>query len=231
LFLAAGMILSTMLVTGAWMKISETQTIAVTGSARKTVRSDLIIWRGGFAAEAGTLLEAQRKLKADLAKVELFLQSRGVTNFLFTPISIQELQATIKSENGSTQQKTAGYRLVQTVRIDSEDVERILKLDPDSAALVEQGVLFTPAAPEYVYTKAGEAKIEMLADATRDARARAEQIAVQGGRIIAQLKSARMGVFQITPIHSLQTSWDGINDTSSLEKTVTAVVTATFSLK
>jgi hypothetical protein len=231
LFLAAGLILSAMLVTRAWMRIAESQTIAVTGSARKNVRSDLIIWRGSFATEAATLLEAQRTLKADLAKVEAFLQTKGVTNFFFTPISIQELQATLKGADGSLQRKTAGYRLTQTVRIDSADVERIMQLDRDSTALVEQGVLFTPVAPEYIYTKAGDTKVEMLAEATKDARARAEQIGAQGSRRISQLRAAKMGVFQITPVHSLQTAWDGLNDTTALEKTITAVVTATFSLE
>jgi len=40
-----------------------------------------------------------------------------------------------------------------------------------------------------------------------------------------------MGVFQITPLYSGQTSGEGMNDTSSLDKTITAVVTATFALK
>ena len=71
----------------------------------------------------------------------------------------------------------------------------------------------------------------MLAEATKDARRRAEQIAGQGGRRVDHLRSARMGVFKITPLHSLQTSWEGLNDTSSLEKTVSAVVTATFAMK
>jgi hypothetical protein len=141
------------------------------------------------------------------------------------------LQATIKSDKGVTQQKTAGYRLTQTVRVDSEDVERITRLDRDSTALVEQGVLFMPAPPQYIYTKAGEAKVEMLAEATKDARARAEQIAAQGGRALRELCSARMGVFQITPLHSFETSGEGLMDTSSLEKTLTAVVTASFSMK
>ena len=111
------------------------------------------------------------------------------------------------------------------------DVDRILKLDQDSTTLIEQGVMFTPSAPEFIYTKAGEAKVEMLAEATKDAQVRAEQIASQGGRTITQLRSARMGVFQITPVYSSQTSSEGINDTTSLDKTVTAVVTASFSLK
>src|SRR5262249_25096317 len=100
----------------------------------------------------------------------------------------------------------------------------------DSVSLIDEGVMFTTNSPEYIYTKAGEAKIEMLAEATKDARLRADQIASQGGRGIAHLRSAKMGVFQITPLHSLQTSSEGVNDTSSSEKTITAVVAATFSM-
>ena len=40
-----------------------------------------------------------------------------------------------------------------------------------------------------------------------------------------------MGVFQITPLHNSDTRGEGMNDTSSLDKTITAVVTATFLLK
>ena len=71
----------------------------------------------------------------------------------------------------------------------------------------------------------------MLAEAAKDARTRAEQIAGQGGRGLACLHDADMGVFQITPLHSSNTSGEGENDTSSLDKTITAVVTATFLLK
>jgi len=230
LFLAAGLVLSAMLVTRAWLKIAETQNIVVTGSARRNVKSDLVVWRGSFSAEAATLLEAQRKLKTDAAKVQGFLRASVITNETFTPIAIQELQATLE-DHGLTQHKTIGYRLTQTVEVRSTDVERMTELDRQSTALVEQGVLFTPAPPQFIYTKAGEAKVEMLAEATRDARARAEQIAGQGGRSLQALRAARMGVFQITPLHSSETSAEGVNDTTSLEKTILSVVSATFALK
>src|SRR5207249_7023879 len=98
LFLAAGLVLSAMLVTGAWLKIAESRTVDVTGSARKAVRSDLVIWRGSFTADGDTLLAAQRNLKADLARVESFLRAGGLTNYLIGPISIKELQATAESK-------------------------------------------------------------------------------------------------------------------------------------
>ncbi|MEO6183303.1 MAG: SIMPL domain-containing protein [Verrucomicrobiota bacterium] len=225
LFLAAGLICSAALVTRAWLKIAESQTINSTGSARKNVRSDLIIWRGSFSAEAPTLLEAQHRLKDDLPKIENFLKSNAVTNYLLSAIGIQELRS-----NDNTQRRV-GFNLTQGLEIRSDAVDQITKLSHESTILVEQGVQFTTQPPEYIYTKAGEAKIEMLAEATKDARSRAEQIASQGDRKIHQLRSARMGVFQVTPLYSTQTSSEGVSDTSSLEKTVTAVVTASFSLK
>ena len=44
------------------------------------------------------------------------------------------------------------------------------------------------------------------------------------------MRSVRMGVFQITPRHSTEVSDYGINDTSSLEKDITAVVRVTFAV-
>jgi hypothetical protein len=36
---------------------------------------------------------------------------------------------------------------------------------------------------------------------------------------------------QINPLYSTATSWEGNNDTTSLEKTITATIGATFSLQ
>jgi hypothetical protein len=229
LFLAAGLVLSSMLATTTWLKVQNSQFITVKGSTHKNIESDLVLWQGRFSGEAAELLDAQRLLQANRVKVEQFLIGSGVTNFGFTPINIDEIKSSFKDKTDWVQQRTTGYRLSQGVRVESGDMDRIDRLD--AAPLVEQGLIFTTEMPQYIYTKAGEAKIEMLADATRDARARAEQIATQGGRTIARLHDADMGIFQITPRHSTRTSWDGESDTSSRQKTITAVVTATFLLK
>jgi len=229
LFLAAGLVLSAMLGTAAWVKIKNSQFITVKGSARKNIESDLAVWHGTFTVEAETLLDAQHKIAADRVVVEKFLAGLGITNCSFAAIGIEEERATQKGADGWTQQRTSGYRLSQTVRVESADVDRIEHLD--STPLVEQGVLFAADAPEFIYTSVGEAKIEMLAEAARDARARAEQIATQGGRLIAQLHDADQGIFQITAQHGTDTSGGGMNDTTSRQKTITAVVTATFLLK
>ena len=49
LFLAAGLVLSAMLGTTAWVKIKNSQFISVKGSARKNIRSDFAIWTANFS--------------------------------------------------------------------------------------------------------------------------------------------------------------------------------------
>ncbi len=231
LFLSTGLVFSAVTVTRAWVKVSESQTITVTGSSRRSVQSDLIVWRGNFSADGATLLEARRKLQQDLTVVESFLRERKISDFVVSPIGIQELRITERDKEGNNFSRVTGYRLTHEVEVRSKEVERVSKLDQETTALIEKEILFTTSTPQYIYTKAGEAKVEMLAEASKDARSRADQIAVQGGREVEQMQSAKMGVFQITPVYSLQTSWDGMNDTTSLEKTITAVVSATFSMK
>ena len=65
---------------------------------------------------------------------------------------------------------------------------------------MEQGVLFTTEPPQFIYSKVAEEKIEMLAEATKDARARAEQIATQGEPQRCQFARRRNGRFSDRPV-------------------------------
>jgi hypothetical protein len=232
LALAAGLVFTALVLANAWTRIAESQVINVTGSARKNVRSDLVVWRSSFSAEAPTLIEAQQKLRADHAKVAAFFTNRGIVGFTASPVQITELTARQRNEDDDTVTKVrVGYRLTQTVEVHSDDVERLPRLANDSSELLQQGVAFVSGGFDFIYTKAGEAKVEMMAEATKDARTRAEQIASQGNRRIKSLLNARMGVVQINPLYSSSTSWEGNNDTTAVDKTIIATVTTTFAMK
>ena len=97
--------------------------------------------------------------------------------------------------------------------------------------LINQGIAIDSGAPEYHYTRLGELKIQMLHEAAKDTRVRAQQIADATGAKLGPLRSARMGVMQINPADSTETSSEGNNDTSSLDKDVIAVVTSNFQLE
>ena len=89
----------------------------------------------------------------------------------------------------------------------------------------------TSHAPAYFYTKLGELKVEMLAAAGRDARMRADNILRSaGGAAIKRLRKTNMGIININPANSTDTSNEGNNDRSSLEKDIITIVHAEFDL-
>ncbi len=230
LFLAAGLCLASLILANAWTRLYESQIISITGSARRNVTSDLVIWRARFSVQADTLMAAQQRLKEDRAKVEAWLRLHAIQDFQLQPVQIADIRSRGNKDDDTTT-KLIGYRVSQNVEIVSDKVDQVPRIASDSTALLEQGVAFVSEQMDFIYTKAGEAKIELMAEATKDARARAEQIAAQGGRTIKGLRSARMGVVQINPRYSTATSWEGNNDTSSPEKTMITTVNATFALR
>ncbi len=232
LSLACGLIISAVQVTRVWLHIADSQVINVTGAAREDIVSDKATWTGSFEVEGEKMTDAQKKLKEDLAKIQLFLNTRNITNADISTITIQRIKP--RSNNGmgeDSHDKTVGYRLRQTVWFTSSDVQQVVDLQKQSGLLVEEGVQLDDHGIYFVYTKSAEAKTELLAAATKNARYRAEQIASQGGRKIGGLRSARMGVFQITGRNSNETSAEGVNDTTSREKTIRAVVSASFTME
>jgi hypothetical protein len=143
-------------------------------------------------------------------------------------ISSQTLHA--KSNEGEDAGQITGYSLRQELEVRSTDVDKIAKIAREATELINQGILTESAAPEYHYTKLGDLKVAMLSEAAKDAKVRAQQIAQSTGSSIGSVRSARMGVLQITPADSNEVSGTGMNDTSSLEKDITAVVNVGFAV-
>ena len=232
LALAAANIVCAGIIAWAWMHIRQSdQTVQVTGSATVRIQSDLIVWRGTVTARADELAEAYRRLKESVAAAAEFVKARGVPPPELTIGAVRTTTQYERDANGRETPKITGYALSQTLGVTSADVARIEELSRSATELIEQDILFDSQAPEFMYTKLADLKIKMLAEATKDATLRAEQICTNSGSRLGALRSARMGVMQIAPAHSTEVSDYGMNDTSSFEKDVRAVVTATFAVK
>jgi len=125
-----------------------------------------------------------------------------------------------------------GYRVTQAVTVRSTDVPKVERISREVTDLLDQGVSIESSAPAYYYTKLGDLKIEMLASASKDARTRAENIVKSaGGASVGKLMGADMGVINVNAANSTETSWEGNNDTSSLEKDIITIVHITYQLK
>ena len=135
-----------------------------------------------------------------------------------------------KDSNGIETSEITGYSLSQSISVRSDDVEKIAQIAREATELINQGILIESSAPQYYYTKIGDLKIEMLGEAAKDAKTRAEQIANSTGNSIGAVRSAKMGVLQITPADSTEVSDTGMYDTSSIDKDMTAVVNISFAV-
>jgi hypothetical protein len=229
--LAVALVLSSIVIAWAYTHTKKSdQTITVTGSARERIKSDLVIWSAGVSYQATQLSDAYKSLSEGVPRVKQYLLSKGVPENEITISSIASTTLHEKDSDGNESGKITGYSLRQEVQVRSNDVDKISKIAREATELINQGILLESAAPEYYYTKIAELKIKMLAAASKDAKDRAQQVASSTGSSIGSVRSARMGVMQITAADSNEVSDSGINDTSSLEKDITAVVNVSFAV-
>jgi hypothetical protein len=198
------------------------QVISVTGLGNENFTSDLIVWEGAFTAFNSNLKTAFEQLRGDKEIVKDYLVSKGIPeeNLIFNSVQTTE-QRDNKYEGGNYVGSIfRGYSLTQSVQIESKDVALIEQVAREITELLNKGVPFTSSPPRYYYTQLADLKIKMIAQATEDARIRAENIAKNAGGNLGDLLSAQMGVFQITGQNSDEAySWGGAYNTASKNKT------------
>ena len=207
------------------------ETITVTGSAQKEIKSDYITWSCHVSRQGTDLAGAYQSIKEDMAKVVAYLKEKQISEaeIKVTPIVTEVLRKKNKEHEETID--VGGYLLSQGVEIRSREVEKLSRVARESTELISKGLEFVSDAPEFFYTDIGKLKLEMLALATQNAKERAKSMAGSVGNRIGLMRSAKMGVFQITPVTSTDVSDWGPNDTSSYEKKVMSVVTASFAIE
>ncbi|QRV22043.1 SIMPL domain-containing protein [Lacrimispora saccharolytica] len=231
IILATGVIGAALILTNGIVKVKASKTnVVVTGSAKQQISSDLIVWTGSFNAQSANLQDAYTKLEAGRDKVSAYLTGNGIAkdDFVFSAITTTVNYA--MNEYGNYTNEIDNYALSQTVTISSGEIDKITEISRNATELLNQDVAFESDPPQYFYTKLADLKVAMLAEATKDARKRAEMIVENAGNKLGDLKYADMGVMQITPLYSNEVDDYGINDTSSLEKEITAVVHCQFEI-
>lgn len=225
-------IAGSVILSGGILKVTKfmREQISVTGSAQKTIKSDYTIWRSSFSRTDADMKVAYASLKTDLDSVKKYLASKGIKDNEIYMMPAAAMTLYRREPGGMESHEVEGYRISQSVEVRSNDVEKITRVSQEATELIAQGLLLESQPPEYFYTKLDELKVEMLAKATENAKARAGNMVRATGNRIGMIRSAKMGVFQITPASSTDVSNWGVNDTSSLDKKVTAVVTVSFAI-
>lgn len=207
------------------------QVISVKGYAEQSITADFADWNATITARDLQLASAYARLEADRIKMMRYLDSKGfpALKVELSPVDISILHP--RDEKGNPTNMIEGYVVSQRLRISSENVSLISQTAREASNFIKDGMELSSGSPQYLYTKLDQMKIQMLGQATQNARQRAEQLISHSASRLGALRSASQGVFQITPARSTEVSDSGVNDTSTIDKTIKAVVTLEYAIE
>jgi hypothetical protein len=221
--------------------MGQNNAISVTGTAEKMVTSDAAKWTLSITrqGDAQALLFVSNSVKSEGLATASYLKSQGIED---KDITVQPIVSNVVCQSqqqvmydGFGKQQCSGsfnYSITQTIIVESSDVERIKNLSLNAQSeLAKKGIVIQTVAVDYFYNKLSELRVELLEEASKNAKERAEAIAKSTGDRIGGVRNASQGVFQVTQRNSIDVSDYGSYDTSTIEKKVTAIVRASFEVK
>ncbi len=225
--LAVGLVVG-LLAVGDGLARRGSEGVVVTGSARVDVTADRAVWVITASEQAADLAAAVQGVDRSMTAVTAYLTGGGV------PDDAIELEALSTSTNyvwldGTQTSDIASYGAFRSLRVRLDDVALIDRLSREFGTVLETGVGVNAWAPEYYVTTLPDLRPQLLEDAVADALIRAEAMVSVAGGTVGEVRSIRSGPFQVSTRDSVDVSDYGMYDTSTIEKTVTATVTVTFS--
>lgn len=234
LIVAIGVIISTYMVTDVIRDVRLShQIIKVRGYAEKAVVSDLAVWMIQLQIRAESAREGYPVIEEQKNHVLEFLKNHGIErdNIRVFSVSIREVKKL--NEAGHEVNKIDHIALKQVFRVTSRDVRKVEVLSNKITELIGQGIGIRSSSVDYHYRKVNEIKSELLTAATKDARTRAATLAEGSGVELGFLRAARQGRFSVRSADTTSVSSDpsSFDDTDSINKKITAVVTVDYSMK
>ncbi len=230
---------------------AKTYSIDVTGSAVKTIRSDLAVWSFSVSYSGyGEYKSLYQKLKPVPQEVATFLKNQGLeaqeveigASQVSTDVQSREVDCKPTEDNCRTvvkdkiplRYKTVSRTLYTVSRyfiVQSTKVDLVIKASNAVDVLFDRNIVVGNSALQLIYTKLAELRLELVKAASEDAYKRATLIAGPVGRRITMIEDGRLGVFQINAKNDPSISDVGNFDTTSLEKDVRAIVNATYRIE
>lgn len=206
--------------------------VTVTGSAYAIVQSDSGNMEIALNVRRPSKAIAYATAKKQLPEVISYFESKGFDTKKDVNVkSISGYESYRYTPNGVNTNEIAYYQLSQPITVKSDDVNKIKDASLDITSLMEKGIDVEVRNTSYSYSKLSDLKVQLLNKATTDAKQRAAAMLKSTHNGVGKIQSVRMGVFQITPVDSTDVSDMGINDTSTIEKKITAVSNVTFQIK
>ncbi|MGV2495421.1 SIMPL domain-containing protein [Pelagerythrobacter aerophilus] len=195
--------------------------VTVRGLSEREVIADLATWTISYSSTATDLATAQASVDRDTASIEAFFRDLGFPADALEPTGVNVSYFTDNQGIGR-------YTVRQRMSLRTNDIERAQDAVKRQAELVRRGVVLEDGSGmAYTFTELDAVKPAMIAEATKDARAAAEQFAEDSGANVGSIRHATQGYFTIEARDGETAGW-GVSD--SPYKKVRVVTTVDFSL-
>ena len=204
--------------------------ITVTGSAKTTATADNVVWTLNVALSSPLVADAVKKVGSDVDAVSKYLTNGGIPASALT-LGAVSTYGNEEYQNGNNTGRIISYRASRDITVRTSDVQLVYTLSQGIGSLLQSGVNVNNYGPQYYISTLPDLRPQLLEEAMKDAKIRAEAITKAVGGKVGSVQSVRSGVFQVTTPDSTMTQDTGAYDTSSIEKTVTSTVSVTFSVK
>lgn len=208
---------------------SDNRSVSVKGLSERDVRADLAVWRISFETESESLPQARSENIDREKKIREFLLAQKINP---ESINVESITASkSREENGEDERGATLYKQVYSVEeilvVRSTAIDDVSQATQKTADLIDQGIVLSRSDVKYIFTKLNEIKPDMIAEATKNARAAADQFARDSGSEVGGITSATQGWFNILPR-------DGSSDYGEenfIDKRVRVVADVNFRLK
>ena len=202
-------------------------TINVVGMATKRFDSDIVKWRLTISRNTGLndVTQGYSLIQTDLQFLRKVLAEKGLQE---SELTIQPINTML---NYSREGQVTGYNLQQGVFVITSNIKAVEDIALNPSDLFGRGIVLQNSDLEYFYSKLSDIKMELLAEATKDAQKRAEEIANSSGVGLGTVTNLRTGVFQITEPFSTEVSDYGMYNTRTKQKDISITVRAAFKIK
>lgn len=219
--LAAGMIAGGYLLGDGLLRAKDAErAVTVRGLAERDVTADLATWTISYSASSTSLAEAQDKVRRDTSGIEAFFKELG-----FPADALQPTGANVTS---FTSEGVTTYTVRQRLALRTTDIARAQKAVARQFDLVGRGVFLEEGSGmAYTFTRLNDIKPAMVAEATKDARAAAQQFAEDSNSGVGKIKDATQGYFEVAARDGEAGGWGSAD---SPYKKVRVVTTVSFTL-
>lgn len=199
-FIFLGMAAAGWLVSSSVIRFKEYErVVSVKGLAEREVPADVAVWPIRFAAAGNDLGGLYASMENSTSEILAFLRAAGFDEAEVTtaaPIVTDKFAERYGAPNVNLR-----YSGQQTITVYSGKIDLVRQSQGAMAELGKKGIAFGgdeySQKASYLFTKLNEIKPAMIEEATRNARAVAEQFAADSKSRLGKLRSANQGQFSI----------------------------------